>query len=320
MRFELISQERLDRAQWEELAAGSPGATVYLTAEWAGLWPAAFPHFRAFFAVGIEEGRYQAGMPLVVRGSFPLARAYSMPMGTYGGMLVRRGLVGRAGDYLAGLMGCARRLAPCLVEVADFDGRQEFLGRLGFARREARTHVVDLRARRGLSRQKTKRGAVQSAGRGLAVRELSGEAELEDCRRLQEQRDRGYGQAAKYPPGFLGLLWRRLGPLGRSRIAVAVHDSRIVGFCAGLAYGDTATYWDGASDPEFRRLRPADALIQSTVDWGLGLGCRWLNLGGSPPGAEGLVRFKESWGGVERVYAVYSKQAWWFKAARGLRR
>ncbi|HBE72717.1 MAG TPA: hypothetical protein DDW31_01210 [candidate division Zixibacteria bacterium] len=320
VRFELLGPEKLDRDGWEALARESPGGTVYHTADWAGLWPAAFPHFRPVFAVGVEDGRYQAGLPAVVRGRFPFARIYSMPMGAYGGMLVRRGLVGRAEDYFEGLLRALDRLRPCLAEIVDFDGRQGFLSKYGFARREARTHVVDLEASRSLSRQKTKRGAVQSAKRGIVVRDLADEADLSDCHRLLRQRDRGYGQATKYPPGFLRQLWLGLAPRGLARIGLAVRDSRIIGFTADLAFGDTVTYWDGASDPGFRRLRPADALIQATIDWGLKLGCRRLNLGGSPPGADGLVRFKENWGGQARDYGVYTRQAWWYKTISGLRR
>lgn len=312
--------EELDRGEWESLLGESPGASIYHTAEWAGLWPAAFPFFRAYFAVASQAGRYLAGLPAVVRGRFPLARLYSMPMGTYGGLLARQGLAGRSEDFYAGLRGTLGVLRPCLSEVVDFEGRHAFLARQGCVPRQAKTHLVDLRAQQGLSKQKTKRGAVQSAKRGVAVRDLKDEADLARCHRLLAERDRGYGQETKYPPAFFQRLWRDLAPLGRARIGLATVDSRIIGFTADLAYGDTVTYWDGATMPEHRGLRPADALIRATIEWGLRKGCRWLNLGGSPPGAEGLVRFKENWGGQERSYPVYTEQAWWFRALAGLRR
>lgn len=298
----------------------SPGASIYHTAEWAGLWPAAFPFYRAVFAVALQAGRYLAGMPAVIRGRFPLARAYSMPMGTYGGLLARPGLKGRTEDRFAGLMGALRTLKPCLIEVVDFEGRHAFLAKHGCVSRQARTHLVDLEAHRRLSKQKTKRGAVQSSKRGVVVRDLIDEADLAYCHRLLAERDRGFGQAVKYPLDFFQKLWRDLAPLGRARIGLAIIDSRIIGFTVDLAFGDTVIYWDGATESEYRNLRPADALIRATIDWGLGKGCRWLNLGGSPPGAEGLVRFKENWGGQERSYPVYTNQAWWFRAMAGFRR
>lgn len=315
----LLSLESLDRRGWESLLRESPGASIYHTAEWAGLWPAAFPFFRAAFLVECQDGRYLAGMPVVIRGRFPLARIYSMPMGTYGGLLVRAGLEGRTEDRFLGLMGALKALRPCLTEVVDFEGRHAFLSKHGFAQRQAKTHMVDLNVQKGISKQKAKRGAVQSSKRGVAVRDLTDQADLAQCHRLLAERDRSFGQATKYPPAFFQRLWQDLAPLGRARIGLATIDSRIIGFTADLAYGDTVTYWDGATAPEHRSLRPADALIQATIDWGLGKGCRWLNLGGSPPGAEGLVRFKESWGGQERSYPVYTRQAWWFRAMAGLR-
>lgn len=319
MRYRLLNLDDLDRGQWESLLGESPGVSIFHTVEWSGLWPTAFPFFRTVFAVAEEKGRYLAGMPAVVRGRFPLARIYSMPMGTYGGLLVRSGLAIRAEDHFLGLMGALDKLRPCLVEIVDFERRQVFLSKHGFVQRQAKTHMVDLPAQRGLSKQKTKRGAVQSAQRGVAVRDLTNEADLAHCHRILIIRDQGYGQRTKYPLAFFQRLWRDLAPSGRARIGLAVFENTIIGFTVDLAYGDTVTYWDGATLPQFRHLRPADALIQATIEWGLRKNCRWLNLGGSPSGADGLVRFKEGWGGQERGYPVYTKQAWWFKTISGLR-
>jgi CelD/BcsL family acetyltransferase involved in cellulose biosynthesis len=320
MRYLLLEPDQLDRREWESLLSDSPAASIYHTAEWAGLWPAAFKGFRAWFAVAADGEGYLAGLPALARGRWPVVRIYSMPMGTYGGMVARPGLSGRAEDHCRRLLATLQRLRPCLTELVDFEERLGFLAKHGFQRRQARTHIADLEAHRRQSKQKTKRGAIQSAKRGVEVKELTREAELGRCYELLVKRDRGYGQTTKYPPEFLKRLWKDLQPLGRAQIGLAVHESRIIGFAANLCYDRTLTYWDGASDPEFKSLRPADALIQAAMAWGLEKGCRWFNLGGSPPGAQGLMRFKESWGGQAREYGVYTRQAGWYKTLSGWRR
>ncbi len=319
MRYRLLGEKEIDRVQWGQLLEHSPGSTVYHTAEWAELWSSSFPYFRAAFAVVQDDGRYLAGLPLVLRGCYPLIRIYSMPMGGYGGLLVRSDAPGRAEDYFGGLKKIVDRLRPCFWQMVDFENRMGFLVKHRFSRDVVVTQLVDLEAYRGISRQRTKRGAVQSSRRGVEVVDLEDEEQLESGYRLLGFRDESYGQRTKYPYRFFQGLWRNLAPRGLARMAVARHQGKTIGFIVDLFYRDTAIYWDGASHPEFRSLRPADALIQATIGWGLSKGMRWLNLGASPPGAQGLERFKKSWGGQVREYYVFTRQAPWFGIFRRLK-
>ena len=242
-----------------------------------------------------------------------------MPMGGYGGLLLRSDIKLRAGDCFGRMREAVCRLQPCLWEIVDFEGRMGYLVGYGFQRRRAATHVLDLKEQESRSRQKTKRGAVQSAKRGVEIKEIEDEDHLKACYCLLQQRDRAYGQNTKYPYEFFRNIWKELAAKGYARIALAISQERIIGFSIDLFHDDTAVYWDGASHPEFRSLRPADALIQAAITWALKRGGRWLNLGGSPPEAQGLVRFKENWGGRMREYDVYRRQSVWFNLLRRLK-
>jgi len=293
---------------------------VYHTADWAGLWEDSFAKFRARFIVCSDADGYLAGLPLALRGRRPLARAFSLPMGTYGGLIVRPGQEARARELAAAVEQEMGRLGPSLVELTDFSGSQHYLADMGYGVRTATTHIVELETHRTRPRSRMKRGAVQSAQRGLSVRDLGSEAELERCYRLLQERDREFGQATKYPIAFLRGIWQGMAARGLAQFRVAAAGQRIAGFMINLLSKQDIIYWDGASGREDSALRPADALYADAIGWGLANGYRRLNLGGSPPGAGGLVSFKERWGGKPYIYRIYSKKTWWYKSLERLRR
>lgn len=307
MNYVLKSWKELDRAAWESLRAGYDGGTVYHSWEWAGLWPSAFPGMRAGFLLAVEAQEYEYGLPLVLKGRYPFLRIYSMPMGGYGGLLYRPHDGRRAEGGFTGMFKMLSRLRPCYLEIVDFEGRMDFLTRLGFVRHEACTHLVDLEEFGKLPRQRRKRGAVQAERRGLRIAPAADGRELEAAYELLQLRDRRYGQATKYPLHFYELIRQRLVPLGMASIDLAWEGRQVIGFMVSLVYRQNLIYWDGASHPDFLSRRPADALMQHLIDHGLESKCRWLNLGSSPPGARGLIRFKEQWGGRPRRYYIYRR-------------
>lgn len=275
---------------------------------------------RAGFALAVAGQRYHYGLPLVFKGRYPFLRIYSLPQGGYGGLLYRPQDGQRAEAGFAGLFAIIARLHPCFWEVVDFEGRMDFLSRLGFERHEAWTHIVDLEKFAGLSRQKQKRGAVQAQKRGLRISPPADVQELRAAYELLLLRDRRYGQATKYPLAFYELIRERLVPPNLARLDLARDsEDRIIGFMVSLVDGRNIIYWDGASHPDFLQLRPADALMQHVINWGIESGYRWLNLGGSPPGALGLIRFKEHWGGRPRRYYLYRRTNLLYKIWRWLR-
>ena len=72
-------------------------------------------------------------------------------------------------------------------------------------------------------------------------------------------------------------------------------------------FKDVLCYWDGASLPDFLTDRPNDALMGHSINWAKRNKLKFYNLGGSPEKAEGLIKFKEDWGGERKKYFIYEK-------------
>ncbi len=323
MGFELLYLADLDEQNWDELLTDSPYSTFYHKSVWAKVWFSSFVYFTPLFLVYSNENRkYKAGFPLILSDKFRLKRVYSMPFGTYGGMILSEPLQAEIVAELYEKMDQElRKLKPASAEVVDFSGQQKHLSQYGYDAAKAYTHILDLSKYMDDPVHKTKRGAIQAEKKGVKVELVSSVEKIRDCHNLVLERGKRHGlKRSKFPLGLYENIWNILKPEKELRWSIATAGERIIAFQINFLFKDTIYYWEGASLSEALNLRPNDALFSDTIQWGISQGYRYLNLGGSPEKAEGLVRFKEAWGGEKKEYLIYSKRKFWYKAIEKLRR
>lgn len=323
MGLELLYLADLDEQKWEELLFNSPVSTFYHKSNWAKLWFSSFVYFTPLFLVySGENGEYKAGFPFILSDKYRLKRVYSMPFGTYGGMIFSEGLQTEEVTKVYERMDEElRKLKLVSAEVIDFFGQQKKLDQFGFRAEKAYTHLLDLSKHMDDPVHKTKRGAIQAEKKGVKIEPLSSVEKIRDCYNLVLERDKRHGlKRSKFPVGLYENIWNIL-KLGQElRWSMATAKEQIIAFQINFLYKDTIYYWEGASLSEASNLRPNDALFSDTIQWGISKGYKYLNLGGSPEKATGLVRFKEAWGGEKKEYFIYSKKKFWYRTLEKLKR
>jgi len=323
MGFKLLYLGELEEKKWETFVFDSPFSTFYHKSSWAKVWFSSFVYFTPLFMVYSDErGDYIAGFPFILSDKYRLKRVYSMPFGTYGGLLVKENLVAeevrRLYDKIESKF---KKLKVISTEVIDFYRNQNSLSKYGYKAVKGYTHILDLSKYVANPLHKVKRGAIQAEKKGVKVTSLSSAERIRDCYELVQKRDKGLGlKKSKYPLGLYENIWNILASEKELLWRVATIEDRIIAFQINYLFKDTIYYWEGASKLEALHLRPNDALFKDTIQWGISQGYRYYNLGGSPKNAEGLVRFKEAWGGERKDYLIYSKKTFWYKTAEKLKR
>ncbi|HSS65596.1 MAG TPA: GNAT family N-acetyltransferase [Gammaproteobacteria bacterium] len=126
--------------------------------------------------------------------------------------------------------------------------------------------------------------------------------DAERCYRLYRGTiDRHRGRRRYSRAYFRALLELSLSS-DRLRCTGAYAGGELAGFLVAACSGATAFYLHGASDPRFQMARPSDALFENAILWAKGVGADLFDMMSSPPSQEGLVRFKEKWGGTTRQH------------------
>lgn len=101
------------------------------------------------------------------------------------------------------------------------------------------------------------------------------------------------------PWSFFAALGRDLISAGRGVVVLATHGGEDLAGAVFLIHGRRAHYKYGASNPSRHHLRPNHLVMARAAAWCARQGCTDLELGRTSIGAEGLRRYKLSWGATE---------------------
>ena len=101
------------------------------------------------------------------------------------------------------------------------------------------------------------------------------------------------------PWTFFAAIGRELIEAGRGIVALATRSGEDLAGAVFLIHGHRAHYKYGASNPERHHHRPNHLVMARAAAWCARQGCTDLDLGRTSLGADGLRRYKLSWGAAE---------------------
>jgi len=103
------------------------------------------------------------------------------------------------------------------------------------------------------------------------------------------------------------MLMCELVKTGLGRISIAKKDDQIIAGLLYLAFNRTITLWCAGSLPEFWRFRPNNAIFDQIIRWACQNGYDYVDFGASPPGNQGLIKFKEEFRARRSDFVSYIK-------------
>lgn len=272
------------------MLSASSTATFFHTAEWARLWQESYSFFKSYFLVDIApDGTYRAGLPFV-RARKWLDNYYSMPMGSYGGV------ISTPPGTDANLYGewVKRVKRPKTERVMVWTEREEpTLPLLGFTVRKLTSHTLalseNLRAGFSLSARRNMEKARQ-AGFSLArLEEKSGLGEFFSFS--------GRGRKKSfYTKSFYEKMLGLLVPTGRAAWFNARREGILAAYQICFLFRNQIIFWDTDFSPDFAKLNPGYFLKDAILSWAFENGYRKAGFGQTPGEAEGAVAFKERMG------------------------
>lgn len=316
MRVEIKTINNMDENKWDELLESSTHSTVYHTRTWAEVWEKTYPRSNSFFIVWIDEKEdYLAGLPVWQKDKFGLRSFYSMPFGTYGGLIRKEKTDSRAFlPVYEKLLQMYGRVRMIKVQLVDFSSANNHLEDFGFSSSKYYTHLIHLNQidqsspMQNFSR-KRREGIRQSHRRGIEVKDIRSLKDVRRCYQLSwETYKRHNGELVKYPFKLFENIFTLMGERNLLKWVIALKDERIIGSLINFVFKDTLYAWEGGSDFGELNARPNDALFLYSILWAKQNGCKFFNFGATPEGAEGMIKFKESWGAETKEYLIYEKK------------
>lgn len=307
MTYSIKRLNQIDEKKWEHLVLTSKSSSFYHTLFWSKIWEKSFPACEALFFI-FDDKNYPAGLPLIQfqkRGFFSF---FSLPFGTYGGLIGNLTFEEQI-KFMQEIVKFCTQKKWLRLQIVDFFGEYQDLEKLDFKKIPTFTHLINLmKPQSEIGFQK--RGYEQSLKKELVIREVYSLDEVRNCYQLHLSTAEKHQQVKiKYPFKF----YENLFSLGQDshllKWWMVLKDNQIIAYQINFVFKEMLYYWDGASRVDFLADRPNDALMGHSLSWAKENKMKSYNLGGSPDKAQGLIKFKEDWGGERKNYFVYERSS-----------
>ena len=317
---ELVSPP--DPAAWDALVAECDTATVFHTSAWARLWIAEWPGARWEAIVLPDEAGYAGALGLIIHDGPLGRRVLSMPYGTYGGPIVRRDHADPTSVRRLLLQGYVQLVAHAWVMLSEltwYEGRREELppelvAAEGFT--QVRPLGPDYEALFRLLPLNIRSRVRQAEEHGLTVRPVTDARGVRAYHALAVSTVRRLGGLPK-PLSLYQRIFRSLVPPGFARYDLVEHKGIPIAGSLHFTHRGQALNWLTVSDDRKWELRPNHLIIARVMRDLCADGYHEYNLGASPPGAQGLIQFKESWGATRRPVLELRRRSAFYRMLRG---
>jgi lipid II:glycine glycyltransferase (peptidoglycan interpeptide bridge formation enzyme) len=165
-------------------------------------------------------------------------------------------------------------------------------------------HLLDLtpgldRLFKGL-RESTRRNIRKSEKEGVSVRFATDLGAVETYFRLHCLTRKRHGVPPQ-PYSFFAKLHQHLIAPGQGMVALAEYQGLAVAGAIFLTLGDRAIFKFGASDSRYHLQRPNDRIMWEAIRRLAESGLGSLSFGRTDLSHKGLIQFKSSWGGGEKI-------------------
>src|SRR4030067_2366311 len=177
MSLAILDSSSLDRNKWAKLVTVSESSTFYHTLDWSLVWEKSFDFCQPLFFVEEKNSEYSLGLPVVKFKKKGLESFFSMPMGTYGGLIYLKVVESEAEEFLRQVLTRLNNKRDLRLQIVDYFDRFPFMNRLGLVKKDGFTHLLDLRGV-ALKQLLVKRGFQQSVKRGVKIRMIDNKKDL----------------------------------------------------------------------------------------------------------------------------------------------
>jgi len=287
----------LKSSDWNQMLLGCGQGTIFHSANWARLLADSYGYHPAYFLLS---------KPGAFIGCLPVMEVDSILTG-------RRGVCLSFSDFCGSLVGGPdefRMLFESVLGLGRVSGWRyvEFRGER-FLNRELPSkvfahHIIELshdeRLMHSRLRESNARNIRKAVKEGVAVEITESLQGVQDFYRLHCLTRKRHGVPPQ-PSSFFNKLHEHVISKGFGFTALARHNQAVVAGVICLHFGTSAVYKYGASDLRFQHLRANNLVLWEAIKRCAHDGFESFSLGRTGLHDEGLLAFKDGWGGVRSV-------------------
>jgi len=299
MPLKIYSTDNIDREKWAKLTNNS----FYSSPEFVSLWTAM--DGRGIFIVDEDEELYQAGIAGIIYGRRFLRRFQSMPDGFKGGFhfltelndIVKSEFVQQVIDWFR-----SASIIRADIHAPDFKPDSKF-----FVNRTTETHIIDLKNWEDESINKNAQKVIRiGKKRGAEINRFENRKDIERFYELVVKSEKKHGGEPRYSKSFFEKLFDFAIDDKRILWLEGRKDDQLIASQINFIENNDLFLWQYYADHQFQSLKPGYLLNDYCINWAIENKMKSVNLGWTPPLAEGLSDYKKKWGAHKEPFHYYT--------------
>jgi len=315
MDFRVIDRQSLEVAQWNRLCRSG---SFFQTVTWADVCVHGLPADRngvnadAVYFCGYDDGRLVAGFPAIITKRYGVSSFDSMPNHTYGSAIFEDNVSTEAKAYFMERMsGYLKEHRFSRITITDFEGQLKSHPPMKLRCDRSFTHIIGIDSIGEFEpHRRIKRDLRTGAKADTEIIRIQDQDDIDDFYQLYRMTERRHGaKRPLYRRGFFQALAEVMGDSEMLYWPGLMVEGRMIASQVNFLYGNTLINWRVVSDYEWRRYKPNQILLYDAIEKAVAMGITKINLGASPPEAEGLIAYKERWGGARVEFDIYSHRS-----------
>lgn len=316
LNYGIIDFCALDENDYRKFLIGRPAGINFAQYEWLKCFNG-YSSFRVECIVAKDANSIVGIFPYVIRKKYGVTLYESMPYSLYGGIV-------SSINSFDGILECFEK--EVLARSGLYDVRIIFgdslsekavstLKTFGYAMKKGKAAVVSLDKNLDAifkSYKHSIRKNIKKAIReDVIVSEIQDEQELYEFYKMAKYIYEYHNDKMPYSYELYRHIFKHLVPAGIANFCIAKRYGDILAGSVHFYdyYAKEVFNWLTPSYRKYQQYRANTLLIHHVLMKAAEKGFTWYNLGASPDGEEGLLRFKHNWGALDREYMLCSKQS-----------
>jgi hypothetical protein len=287
--MEIVEYTSSNEEGWDSLVQRSRDYSFFHCMAWARVLEETYDFSSRYFAA-FENGEFAALPLMIVRTPLRGRKAVCLPFSDFcGAVSSRRDILVGLLEHTFGIRDVERWNA---IEIRNNDGMPEIAPCARYWE-----HIIQLTNDVQASLRSSTWRNIQHAERlGVRIERSTSKDSMETYYRLHCISRRRRGMPPQ-PWRFFANIQEHIIERGQGFVLRAKYEGRTVAAAMFLHFGTKAVYKFGASVRDEQRIRPNNLVIWEAINWYKDNGFHSLSLGRTDPKDEGLMQFKNGWGG-----------------------
>lgn len=315
--YKLKKFQSTEHGEWNKIVSSCENTCAFHSEQWHGALEDSFKQYEKARFVMVNGEDIIGFLPSLIFNPIPMVKMlHSMPWNLFGGpvlmpdvdvnfSLLMQAIDQKLSEFVDENSVCETliMLSPhCESEIADalFETGYEKIEKEQF------THLLKTDVDYQIiwkAYNKRVRGAVRKARKcGVEVYDSPSVKDLEAFYKIYLASMERFGSTPK-PFSIMRYLQRS----NIAKLAIAKWEEKTIAGLLYLFFNRTVTLWCGASMPEYRDVRPNNAIFHHIIKWASENEYDWVDFGASPPDNKGLIHFKEEWCAKRYDFESYIK-------------